>query len=252
MNIRTRFRFVARSMFVAVLTTGACSHAPESTSSAPAATSGANTVVMPGDDVPGPVTLPNLSQVAAPVRAQIEARDGALRAVLARATASPAERAKAYGDLADILMAATFFDEAQLCYRHAAREEPDEARWTYLLGHATLRKGDRDGAAAAFSRTIALEPAYVPALVWLGDTQLDLGRNDEAQATFASALAQSPGSAAVLFGAGRAALARGAYAEAVSYLEHAQQADPNATAINYPLAMAYRRVGATDRAEPLL
>lgn len=190
--------------------------------------------------------------MAAPVRTQIQARDSALRSALAATGASPAAKAKAYGDLADVLMAATFFSEARLCYRQAAAQEPDEARWPYLVGHATLRAGDRERAAAAFTAMLALEPAYTPALVWLGDVQLDLGRNDDAQATFAKALAQAPDSAAVLFGAGRAAIARGAHAEALSYLEHAQQLDPNASAINYPLAMTYRRMGSADRAAALL
>ncbi len=198
------------------------------------------------------VVLPDLANVAAPVRTQLHAREAVLRAALANPGAPLEERAARYGQLGDVLMAATFFDDARLCYRQAAALVPDEARWPYLLGHATLKKGDRPRAAAAFSRAVTLEPAYLPALVWLGEMQLDLGRNDDAQATFARAVAQNPNSAAALFGAGRAALARGSYGEAVSYLEQAMRADPRASVVNYPLAMAYRRVGAADQAEPLL
>lgn len=200
----------------------------------------------------GPVTLPDLSNVAGAVRSQILARDAVLRTTLATTTASTEERAGRYGQLGDILMSATFFEEARLCYRHAAALVPEEARWPYLLGHASVRQGDRVAAATAFARAAVLEPAYTPALVWLGEMELDLGRNDAAQATFARAVASSPESAVALFGAGRAALARGSYGESVSYLEHALQLDSRASVIHYPLAMAYRRIGASDKAEPLL
>ncbi len=220
------------------------SSASPATAAAPAA---------PATDEPlVPVVLPDLSKVAAPVRAQFQARESVLRSALANPAVSVEERAARYGQLGDVLMAATFFDEARLCYRHAAALVPDEARWPYLLGHATLRSGDRERSAAAFARAAQLEPAYVPALVWLGEMQLDLGRNDEAQATFGRAVSQSPNSATALFGAGRAALARGSYGEAVSYLEQALRTDPGASVVHYPLAMAYRHVGAADKAEPLL
>lgn len=253
MSARLSRLLLSPGILIAVLSV-ACSAPAPTSSSAPAAPAALSTPPpAPVADEPlTPATLPDLSNVAAPVRGQIQARDAALRATLAKTGASAAEKAKAYGDLADVLMAATFFGEARLCYRHAAAQEPDEARWPYLVGHATLRAGDRARAATAFEAMLALEPAYAPALVWLGDVQLDLGLNDGAQATFAKALTLAPDSAAVLFGAGRAAIARGAYAEALSYLEHAQQLDPSASAINYPLAMTYRRMGMADRAAPLL
>ncbi len=245
------------------LVTAGCSGspAPDTTSATPAASPvSAPTAPLAqapaasdvGDEPLAAVVLPDLANVAAPVRAQLQAREATLRTALANPTASVEERAARYGQLGDALMAAAFFDDARLCYRHAATLVLDEARWPYLLGHATLRKGDRRRAALAFARAVTLEPAYLPALVWLGEMQLDLGQDAEAQATFGRAVAQSPNSAAALFGAGRAAVARGSYGEAVSYLEQALRADPKASVVHYPLAMAYRRVGAADKAAPLL
>jgi len=246
---------------LSALLAAGCSPGPErpapaatpatASNAAPSAVTAA--AVVPAADEPlVPVALPDLSNVAAPVRAQLRAREAVLHAALANPAASLEERAARYGQLGDVLMAAMFFDDARLCYRQAAALVPDEARWPYLLGHATLRAGDRERAAVAFARAAQLEPAYVPALVWLGEMQLDLGRNDEALVTFGTAVSQSPNSAAALFGAGRAALARGSYGEAVSYLEQVLRIDPRASVVHYPLAMAYRHVGAADKAEPLL
>jgi tetratricopeptide (TPR) repeat protein len=125
-------------------------------------------------------------------------------------------------------------------------------RWPYLRAHALVKKGDRDAAASAFERAAALQPSYVPALVWLGDMYLDLGQPDRARNAFARALEHRPEASAALFGAGRAALAQGSYADAVQQMEQALRVDPRATAINYPLAMAYRGLGQAQRADALL
>jgi tetratricopeptide (TPR) repeat protein len=225
-----------------------CSRAPAPAASneTPAATSPASS------ESPAPVALPDLSSVAGPVQQQIRARYDALGQAIGDSRVPGAERARRYGDLGHVLMAATFFEEAILCYRHAEALQPDEARWPYFRAHASLRKGDQGAAAQAFERALSLQPTYVPAMVWLGDTYMDLGRTEAAQATFANALAQQPDSAAAQFGAGRAALARRAYAEAVRHMEQALRIAPQASAVHYPLAMAYRGTGERGKAEALL
>jgi len=199
-----------------------------------------------------PVTIPDLSSLATPVQQQIRAVNNALSRSLTDTSSSGLTRAQRYGELGNLLLAATFFDEAVLCYRHAEALQPGEARWSYLRAHANLRKGDRAAAALDLERTLSLQPDYVPALIWLGDTYLDLGRVEEAQSTFSRALTHQPESAPALFGAGRAALARRAYDEAVRDLEQALRVDPRATVIQYPLAMAYRGIGERAKAEALL
>ncbi len=199
-----------------------------------------------------PVVLPDLSSVSEAVRQQISARNSELQAGLADASRSPIDRAGLYGALGHVLLAATFFDEALLAYRHAEALQPGTPKWPYLAAHAAVRKGDRETAARLFARTVTLEPGYTPALVWLGDMQLDLSRTADARASFEKAVSQTGDSAAALFGAGRAALAAGAYGEAVERFENALRLDPRASAIRYPLAMAYRQSGAPEKAEPLL
>ena len=225
-----------------------CSNGP---ASAPPSATQTNLSPAPTESLAA-VTLPDLSSVAAPVQLQIRSRYDALSTALADSSVARTDRARRYGELGNVLLAATFFDEAVLCYRHAEALEPGEPGWPYLRGHASLRKGDRETAAHAFERALSLKPDYVPAMVWLGDIYLDMGRSEAAQAVFARALARQPESAAALFGAGRAALARQAYGEAVQDLERALRADPLASGIHYPLAMAYRGIGQREKADALL
>ena len=199
-----------------------------------------------------PVILPDLTSVSGPVQTQIQARFNALSPSANTSAGSDADRTHRYAELGHVLLAATFFDEAVLCYRHAESLQPSDATWPYLRGHASLRKGDREDAAAAFERTLALKPDYLPARVWLGDVDLDLGRADAARAAYGAALARDPESAAALFGAGRAALASRAYDEAIERMEHALRVDPLASVVHYPLAMAYRGAGHADKADALL
>lgn len=213
------------------------------------ATAASTATAAPAAAPPPDVALPDLNAVAAPVQTQIRARFDAVRA----SGSAPAEqRAQQYGELGNVLSAATFFDESVLSYRHAEVLQPTDATWPYLRGHASLRKGDREDAAAAFERALTLKPDYLPARIWLGDVQLDLGKPDAARATFDAALAQQPESAPALFGAGRAALERRAYADAVQSLEHALRVDPRASVMHYPLAMAYRGLGQNDKADEWL
>jgi tetratricopeptide (TPR) repeat protein len=199
--------------------------------------SGQHTAALP------PVVLPDISALAESVQRQIREREQQLAEVLGRPAAPGADRAGAYGALGRVLMAAQFYDEAAICYRHAEALARGDIRWPYLLAHASLRKGDRSGAIAAFERVLKLRPTDLPTLVWLGEVYLDEGRLDAAQSAFARALAVQPQSAAALFGAGRTAMARQSYAEAVQQMERALSADPRASAIHYPLALAYRATG---------
>lgn len=196
-----------------------------------------------------PVVLPDLAPLADSVQRQIHERYQQLDQLLTNPRAAATDRAAAYGALGRVLMAAAFNDEAALCYRHAEELSADDPRWPYGVAHASLRKRDRRAAAAAFDRVLRLRPADLPSLVWLGETYLDDEQLDLAQSTFARALAVQPQAAVALFGAGRTALARRAYAEAVEFMERALAADAPATAIHYPLAMAYRGLGDTAKAE---
>jgi tetratricopeptide (TPR) repeat protein len=195
------------------------------------------------------VQLPDISGLAESVQQQLRARADELTRTLARADATPSEKAAAFGALGRLLMAAKFNDEAVSCFTRAESLAGHDLRWPYYAGHANLGKGDRSSAAAAFQRALTAHPDDVIVLVWLGETYRDDEQLDLAQSSFQRALALQPGSVPALFGAGRTALAQRSYRDARQYLERALAGDPRAAAIHYPLAMAYRGLGDMQKAE---
>src|SRR4029450_3612753 len=78
---------------------------------------------------------------------------------------------------------------------------------------------------------------------------LEQGEPEKAEALFVRASALPPKNIAVLSGLGQAALARRDYQRAASLLEEALALDPSALSVHSPLAMAYRGLGDTAKAE---
>ena len=194
-----------------------------------------------------PVTMPDLSRLAAPAAEQVRTRFRAVEDAV-HGGVPTAELANAYGAFGLVLTAAEYFGAAAVSYRHAEALAPDDLRWPYYLGHLHRMTEERGAAAAAFERALALRSSDVPTLVWLGRARLDEGRSELAERQFRQAVAYDPRSAAALAGAGRAALARRDFLSAAEYLERALAAAPQASRLHYPLAMAYRALGEMDLA----
>ena len=195
-----------------------------------------------------PVALPDLATAAAPLQQLVRERHAAAE----RAGTSPAPdpaRARAYGELGTVLMAAEYFNEAETALQDAETLGPRELRWPYYLGHLYRRTGEAAKATAAFERAVKTDETYVPALVWLGNAYLEEGRPDAADPLYEKALARDPRMVTALLGRGRVALGRNDYATAIAQLERALAIDPDATPIHVTLAMAYRGAGETDKAK---
>jgi tetratricopeptide (TPR) repeat protein len=195
-----------------------------------------------------PVSLPEVAQMTAPARAQIEAAQTSLLGAL-RDDGSQANLARAYGELGKLLMAATHLESAEACFVNAQSLAPNDPQWPYYLGHIYRIRGPLAKAVESFALVLKLRPDDFAALIWLGEMHLAEGRTNEAAALFEKALASRPDSAAGLYGAGRAELAKRNYAAAAKHLETALAREPRATAIHYPLAMAYRGLGDVARAD---
>lgn len=210
-------------------------------SNAPQPNSGAATTLRP-------VTLPDLSSATASVQQQLRDRAAAVQQAGTSSTPDPA-RAKAYGDLGMLLMAAEYYTEAEVALADAETLAPGEMRWPYYLGHLYRTNGQTEKSTAAFERAVKADPSYPPALVWLGNAYLDQGRPDAAQPLFEQALGREPRLVAAVFGLGRVALARKDYATAITQFERALAIDPDASVVHYPLALAYRGAGQPDRAQ---
>jgi tetratricopeptide (TPR) repeat protein len=196
-----------------------------------------------------PVALPDLSRMEKSVQQQVGERYRSLTAKIENQSTPPLDLSEAYGEMGNLLMAAEYFEAAEPYYLHAQALAPSEMRWPYYLGHVYMTKAEPANAVASFERALRLRPADVAALVWLGDVYLDQGQPESAEPLFAQALSLQPRAVAALFGLGRAALAKRDYRMAVDRFEQALSADPRASIVHYPLALAYRGLGDTAKAE---
>jgi tetratricopeptide (TPR) repeat protein len=195
------------------------------------------------------VALPDMSNSAEPVQAQIRARHAALTSAIEKGNTQPTDLADAYGEMGKLFIAAEYFDAAEGCFSNAQMLVPSEMKWPYYLGHVFRLKSDTARAATAFERALVLRPNDVATLVWLAEMHLANNRVEEAERLLVVAQSLDRDSAAVSYGLGRAALAKQQYPQAVSFLEKALTAAPAATRVQYPLAMAYRGLGNTRAAE---
>ncbi len=196
-----------------------------------------------------PITLPDLSRVERPVEAQLRTAFESVMQKQQAAATPDAELGAAYGELGKLLMAAKHYDFAAPSFRNAEALAPRERQWPYYLGHVYKTTGALPAASAAFTRALTLRPDDVPSLIWLGDVHLVDGRPAPAKPLFAAALAAQPRNTAARFGLGRAALAERDYAGAIAQFEEVLAITPQASSVHYPLALAYRALGQTAKAE---
>jgi tetratricopeptide (TPR) repeat protein len=195
------------------------------------------------------VELPDISRAAAPVQAQLREQYAALQQQVGSPGTPPAALAAAYGAMGRLFMATEFLDQAERCFGNAQALEPNEMRWPYYLGHVARMKNEPARAAALFERALALQADHVPSLVWLAEMRLVEGHADASEPPLTKALALEPREAAVLYRLGRAKLEARDFAAAAKNLEAALALRPASSSIHYPLALAYRGLGDTTRAE---
>ena len=196
-----------------------------------------------------PVLLPDLSDVSAPVRHQLEDGYAALTAKQQTAGVSDRELASAYGEMGKLLFAAEYWNDAEQAFVDAEMLAPADSRWPYYLGHLYRVRADSPRSTAAFERALSRAPNDVATLLWLGTSYLDQGRTADAEAALNKALALQPRLTPALVGLGQIALGRKEYARAVDAFQRALALQPRASSIHYPLALAYRGMGDLANAE---
>ena len=197
------------------------------------------------------ITLPELARVDAPVQTQIRERYAAVTKMVASGTAPRRDLGVAFGEYGMLLHAAEYHEAARPAYLNAQALVPDDHRWPYYLAQLSRSVGDTPGAMASFRRVLELRPDDVTTLVWLGRMHLDQGEPDRAEPLFERARSIAPGVVAAHVGLGQVALAKKDYSRAVQLLEGALTTDPSAASVYSPLAMAYRGLGQTEKAESL-
>ncbi len=194
------------------------------------------------------IPLPNLEPFEAAVRDQLATAQADLEALLGQAEIGSLELSLAYGQLGQLYQAYELSAPAALCYRNAQLLAPQEFRWIYLLGHLQRQLGELAAAATSFEQVLHLMPDHLPTLVQLAEVRLGLGQPAAAEPLFRRALEVDPTSTAARAGLGQVALAQSDYQNAVQLLTAALAEAPAATRLHYPLALAYRGLGDTDKA----
>jgi tetratricopeptide (TPR) repeat protein len=198
------------------------------------------------------VPHPDLGAAEETVRAQLDEARQRVETTLDDPAAPATEQAEELGRLGMSYHAYRLRDAAAACYRNAERLDPADPRWPYFLAHVYHAAGEAERSIEALERSYADDPDYLPTLLYLGEFEAERGGNDAAEHWFDEALERDPDSVAALFGLGKCALARRDWATAVERLEQAKRGDPAASRVDYPLGLAYRGLGRTDRALELL
>ncbi len=198
-----------------------------------------------------PIPEPDLSEVEPEVRNTLDKR----RADTAEALEKKVNRrllAKAFGKLGEAYHAHHIYIPAEPAYANASRLDPKSPRWHYLLGHLGEQTTQLEKSVQAYRRVLALAPDDEHARLRLALVLLDLNRDDEA-AKLLSHPFQDPALRPLTdYALGRIALTRRQFQEAAERLERFLAAQPNASRAYYPLAMAYRSLGQTDKARSVL
>jgi tetratricopeptide (TPR) repeat protein len=201
------------------------------------------------DNQPGLLAMPatDLSMVEPAVRNRIAAANAEFN-TRTRSKTSSADLARAYGELGMVYQAQDLTTPAEVAYMNAHRLDPHDKRWPYLLAHLCVDQGRVSEATTYFEIVRDIDPAYVPAEIYLGQMYLLNGDLDKARSIFEKAKGDKEGKAAALAGLGKVALTAGHYQEAAVLLEEALRISPSASRLRQALAMAYRGLGDPARA----
>jgi tetratricopeptide (TPR) repeat protein len=148
--------------------------------------------------------------------------------------------ADAWGHLAMFLVAHQFESDAIPCFEQAARLDPENYRWPYLLG-VTLLVSDREAAVAQFRRAVHVSDDVGVAQNRLGELLLDLGRYDEAEIYLRHAQRLQPNEVRPCLGLARLANARGDMSEALEWANCAVRLSPQERVIHELLASLHQQ-----------
>ena len=162
------------------------------------------------------------------------------------------KEAKASGVLGMILHTYSLLREAIKYYQYASDLAPDEFRWIYYLGLVEAQQGQCEQAASNLpsrsayrsrlrSRKIAPRELVLASADWEGSQQL-----------YNEVVKQDPDNPDAHYGLGRIHASRHDYVAAAQAYNEALAEFPAFGAAHYALALAYRALGETEKAEEQL
>ena len=185
--------------------------------------------------VPDPATEEFESNVAALIRGT--------RAEVLENVAS----GEGWGRFGMVLHAHKLKIDAVTCYEQAARLDPDDFRWPYLIAILDQARTPEQ-TISLLRRAQSLRPGYPQVNIRLGLALLDLGRAEEAAGFFESAHEADPENSHALLGLGRVALARGELETARRWLERARWHEKRHREVWVTLVRVYNELGLTPLA----
>jgi putative PEP-CTERM system TPR-repeat lipoprotein len=122
------------------------------------------------------------------------------------------------------------YDRALAAAETLEKQQPDNPHVRNLKGLASLAKGDRAGARAAFEKALALQPTYFASVSNLARMDLQDKQPEAARKRFEAVLAQDKKNAGAMAALAEIATVTGKPDEATTWLEKASNENPDAIA----------------------
>jgi tetratricopeptide (TPR) repeat protein len=160
--------------------------------------------------------------------------------------------AKATGSLGMTLQTYGLLQEATSYYQRAAELQPREFRWTYYLGLIEADQGRCEPAESHLHAALGIDPDYVPAKLKLAGCLLASATWDASEQMYNEVLEQDADNPDAYYGLGRIRANRRDYSGAAEAYRKALAGFPDYGAAHYALALTYRALGDSDKAEEQL
>lgn len=155
--------------------------------------------------------------------------------------------AAAWGELGMVLQVHGLAGDAVLCYDRAARFDPSDYRWPYLIGIATQRT-DSTRAIAEFRTAEKLKSGDAAVRIRLAEALAAAGHPDEAREQYDAASKLDPNCSHAWLGLAQAALQANDADRALELLKKAEAVGRRHGAVYAALARALRMKGEADLA----
>ena len=153
-----------------------------------------------------------------------------------------------HGRLGMLLHAYGFLEAAASAYGNAQALAPDDARWHRLDAHRAAEAGEEAEALSRARRAVEADARSVASRTTLAELELRRGRSEESRNHFRAALEEEPDNVTALRGMATLAFRSGDHAGAVTFAERALAVDPNDLNLHYTAALAFERLGESERA----
>lgn len=143
-------------------------------------------------------------------------------------------------------------DAAIPCYQRAHGLAPQSFKWLYYWGALLVHQKKKVEAVPVFTSALQLRPDYLPARLKLAEALVDTGKGQEAGEIYEAILKEHPNAAEARYGLGRVHTTSRDLAGAVDQYSAACELFPTYGPAHYALALAYRKLGQSDKAEEQL